>query len=86
MKKKVRMSALKILKALLSQEPKSPMDLAIEIDREPQTVRNTLVHLKALDLIERLDYGKYTISQFGREYLNRISQPSTDQSSGESRK
>jgi len=79
------MASVDILKVLLSQEPKSPMDLADAIDKEPQTVRNALVHLKSTGLIKRVGYGKYTITDLGREVLKRQSQPSPSQNLGESR-
>jgi len=78
------MASVDILKVLLSLEPKSPMDLAQEIDKEPQTVRNALVHLKSTGLVKRVGYGKYTITDLGREVLKRYSQPSNVQGSKES--
>lgn len=76
----------KILKALMSNEVKSPKDLYMEIDREPGTIRNTLPRLKRMGMIKQPDYGKYVITDFGREYFKRISQPSTLQDSKEGEK
>jgi len=71
----------KILKALMSNQSKGPKEIAIEIDRVPGTVRNALVFMKQEALIKRTDYGKYTITDFGRKECARLSQSLKDQSS-----
>ena len=75
----------KILKALLSNQPKGPKEIAIEIVRNPGTVRNRLVFMLDENLIQRVDYGKYTITELGREEYDRITQSLKDQSSGGTR-
>lgn len=71
----------KILKALMSKQPKAPKELAIEIDRDPATVRNTLVFMVQESLVRRIDYGQYTITELGKEEFNRLMQSPTIQSS-----
>ena len=71
----------KILKALMSNQSKGPKEIAIEIDRVPGTVRNALVFMKQEGLIRQPDYGKYTITDFGRKELERIAQSPEIQSS-----
>jgi len=72
------MVALDILKILLNGQTMSPKQIARALDVNPQDVRNALVHLKTLELVDNLHYGEYTLSVFGKEHL---SQFSTDQSS-----
>ena len=74
----------KILKVLMSNKVMGPKQIAMEIDREPGTVRNNLVHMKAQNLVKRVDYGKYEITELGRECYYRLSDPSNDPSSEES--
>lgn len=63
----------KILKALMSNATKGPKEIAIETNRQPGSVRNALVHMTAESLIKRVDYGKYTITDLGREEYARLS-------------
>ena len=60
-----------------------PLNLAVEIDRAPQTVRNTLRILKQLKLVDNIEYGLYTITDLGRERYKAIAQSSNVQSLGE---
>ena len=85
-KHRVQITKIKILKTLLSNIAKAPRDIAMEADLVPGTVKNLLTRLKHEDVVQRIGYAKYIITDFGREYFKIISQPSTDQSSGESRK
>ena len=71
----------KILRALMSGKSKGPKEIAIEINRVPGTVSNNMVFMHQEGLIERIDYGKYTITDLGREEFARISQSPTIQSS-----
>lgn len=72
----------KILKALMSNQSKGPKEIAIEIDRQPGSVRNALVYMKQEALIKRVDYGKYTITDFGKKEYARITQSPPSQSCG----
>ena len=72
-----------ILKLLLNGSSLSPRQLARKLDVPPQSVRNALVHLKATSLVDNRNYGEYTITELGREVIERLSQPSDDQSSEE---
>jgi len=76
----------KILKALMSNQPKGPKEIAIEIDRQPGSVRNALVFMKQESLIKRTDYGKYTITVIGRKEFARLSQSPPIQSSRRTQK
>ena len=77
-------TAYKILKALMSKQTNTPLRLAQEIDRAPQSVRDSLVHLNRTSLVVRVDHGLYRITELGQEVFNKLSQPSQDQSSRES--
>lgn len=66
------MVARDILKILLSGKIMGPKDMAIELDVAPQSTRNAVVHLNALHLIERVTYGKYQITDFGRGILESL--------------
>lgn len=61
----------------------SPLDIAVEIDSAPQTVRNNIVILNSLRFIERVSFGQYRITDVGREWIKKISQSPNDQSLGE---
>lgn len=71
----------KILKALMSNQTKGPKEIAIEIDRQPGSVRNAMVFMNQENLITRTDYGKYTITEMGRKEFERILQSLPNQSS-----
>ena len=73
--------ALNILKVLLNGQIMSPKQIARELDVNPADVRNALVHLKTVKLVDNLHYGEYTLSAFGKDYLEHISQSSPDHSS-----
>ena len=81
--KLTNMVARDILKLLLSGRTMTPKNMALALPGvAPQSARNAVVTLNALSLIERVKYGHYQITDFGREILERIeAQPSTDQSS-----
>lgn len=70
-----------ILKVLLSGKVMTPKQIARALDVEPFKVRNALVHLKTLEMVNNIHYGEYTLTELGREYLELVSQPSQDQSS-----
>lgn len=75
------MVARDILKILLSGRIMGPKEMATELDVAPQSTRNAVVTLNSLKLIERERYGKYKITEFGREILESIeSGSSKDQS------
>lgn len=78
------MVARDILKILLTGKTMSPMQMALALPGvAPQSARNAVVTLNALSLIERVRFGHYKITDFGREVLAQIeAQPSTDQSCG----
>lgn len=73
--------AVDILKKLLNGQIWTRRQLTRELDKNSQDVGNALVHLKSLHLVDNTNYGEYTITELGRDYLNRLSQLSTDQSS-----
>ena len=71
--------AVDILKLLLNGQIMTPRQLARGLDANPQDVRNALVHLKTLHLVSNIHYGEYTITELGRDYLEKLSQSSPDQ-------
>ena len=73
--------ALDILKVLLNGQVMTPRRIARTLDVNPQDVRNALVHLKTLKMVNNIHYGEYTITELGKDHLEYISQPSTDQTS-----
>lgn len=74
--------AVDILKLLLNGQIMTPRQLARNLDANPQDVRNALVHLKSLHLVDNIHYGEYELSELGKEYLEQLSQSSQDQTSG----
>lgn len=71
--------ALDILKVLLNGQVMTPRRIARTLDVNPQDVRNALVHLKTLKMVNNIHYGEYTITELGKDHLEHISQPSQDQ-------
>lgn len=71
----------KVLESLMSGQSKGPKEMAIEINRVPGSVSNKLVFMKQEGLVRRTDYGKYTITDFGRKEYARLSQSLKGQSS-----
>lgn len=79
--RRTRTAVYKILQALMSGQNKGPKEIAVEINRVPGTVSNNLVFMKDEGLIRQPDYGKYIITDLGREEYARLSQSPIIQSS-----
>ena len=77
------MSARAILRLLLSGETLSPKAIAMKLDIAPQTARNNINFLYQTGHLERVGYGKYKISELGKEIIDRLLNPSHDPSSEE---
>ena len=76
------MAARGILKLMMSGRILGPHQISKELDIAPQTARNHVVHLRGTGLLKRVGYGKYQITDLGKEVFKQIqSQPSNDQSS-----
>jgi len=76
-----RPTAIRVLRTLASGVVLSPERISSITDIANQTVRNILVHLTSLSYVDRIEYGKYKITDFGLEQAKDLSQASTDQSS-----
>ena len=74
--------ALDILKVLLNGQVMTPRRIARTLDVNPQDVRNALVHLKTLKMVDNIHYGEYTITELGKSHLEYLSQSSNDQTLG----
>lgn len=68
------MLATRILKMLEESPRQTPKMMADELDTNPAYVRNVLVVLQELKLIETIARGLYQITPLGREVLQRILQ------------
>lgn len=77
------MSARAILRLLLSGETLSPKEVAMKLKIAPQTARNNIGFLYGTGHLERVSYGKYKISELGKEIIHRLLDPSHDPSSEE---
>jgi len=62
-------NSLNILKTLLSRESLTAKQIARKIDTAPQTVRNALVFMKGIGLVERTGW-EYTITELGEIVWN----------------
>ena len=84
--RKLRTIELKILGLLLSGETLAPRDIAIKLDVANQSIRNRLLFLKNNGFVEYTGYAEYKLSARGRDHLDFISQPSSNQISSQEAK
>lgn len=77
-----RPTAIRVLRTLACGKILSPERISTITNIANQTVRNILVHLTSLNYVERIEYGKYKITDYGLEEAKDLSQASNSQTLG----